>query len=115
MAASSAWPGQSPRSSGVPTSAPGVSRQLPGNRRYGSRFHSALGLAFAALIYLVCFSGSVAVFAREFQRWEQADVPPMTAVTSAAVQTAMDQAVKRAGAGIEHVYITLPTPERFDA
>ena len=73
--------------------------------------HSALGLVFAALIYRVCFSGSVAVFAREFQRWEQADVPPMTAVSPAAVQTAMEQAVKRAGAGIEHVYITLPTPD----
>jgi uncharacterized iron-regulated membrane protein len=33
--------------------------------------HSALGLAFAALIYLVCFSGSIAVFTQEFTRWEQ--------------------------------------------
>ena len=28
--------------------------------------HSALGLAFAALIYLVCFSGSIAVFTQEY-------------------------------------------------
>jgi uncharacterized iron-regulated membrane protein len=71
--------------------------------------HSALGLAFAALIYLVCFSGSVAVFAREFQRWEQADVPALTAVTPAAVQTVMEQAIQRVGDGIEHIYITPPT------
>jgi len=73
--------------------------------------HSALGLAFAALIYLVCFSGSVAVFAHEFQRWEQADRPPVTAVTPAALQNAMEQAIRTVGEGIEHVYITPPSPD----
>lgn len=72
--------------------------------------HSALGLAFAALIYLVCFSGSVAVFAREFQRWERPELPVITAVTPAAIQAAMEQAVRRIGDGVEHVYITPPTP-----
>lgn len=33
--------------------------------------HSALGLAFAALIYLVCFSGSIAVLAPDLPKWEQ--------------------------------------------
>lgn len=33
--------------------------------------HSALGLAFAALIYLVCFSGSIAVIAPDLPRWEK--------------------------------------------
>ncbi|MFN3228806.1 MAG: PepSY-associated TM helix domain-containing protein [Asticcacaulis sp.] len=37
--------------------------------------HSALGLAFAALIYVVCFSGSVAVFTQEFERWEMPSAP----------------------------------------
>ena len=73
--------------------------------------HSALGLAFAALIYLVCFSGSVAVFAREFQRWERPELPAITAVTPAAIQTAMEQAVRRIGDSVEHVYITPPTPD----
>ena len=31
--------------------------------------HSTLGLTFAALIYIVCFSGTVAVFANELLRW----------------------------------------------
>ncbi|WP_428152314.1 PepSY-associated TM helix domain-containing protein [Brevundimonas sp.] len=73
--------------------------------------HSALGLAFAALIYLVCFSGSVAVFAREFQRWEQPDVPVMTTVTPAAVQTATEAAIGRAGPNVEHVFISPPTSD----
>ena len=37
--------------------------------------HSALGLAFAALIYVVCLSGTLTVFLHEFQRWEQPDAP----------------------------------------
>jgi uncharacterized iron-regulated membrane protein len=37
--------------------------------------HSALGLAFVALIYVVCLSGTLAVFAHELQRWEQPDGP----------------------------------------
>lgn len=37
--------------------------------------HSALGLAFAALIYVVCLTGTVSVFVHELQRWEQPDVP----------------------------------------
>lgn len=37
--------------------------------------HSALGLAFAALIFIVCLSGTVAVFLNELYRWEQPDAP----------------------------------------
>ena len=37
--------------------------------------HSALGLAFAALIYIVCLSGTLAVFVFEFKRWEQPNAP----------------------------------------
>jgi uncharacterized iron-regulated membrane protein len=40
--------------------------------------HSALGLAFAALIYVVCLTGTVCVFIQEFHRWEQPDAPLIT-------------------------------------
>ena len=75
------------------------------------RGHSSLGLAFAALIYLICLSGSIAVFAHEFQRWESAAAPQVTAVTPDAVQTAFEGAIAAGGKGVEHVYITLPTPD----
>ena len=53
--------------------------------------HSALGLAFAALIYIVCLTGTLTVFLYEFQRWEQPNAPmvakPLTAdVANAALQ-----------------------------
>jgi uncharacterized iron-regulated membrane protein len=52
--------------------------------------HSALGLAFAALIYVVCLTGTLAVFAFEFQRWEQPNSPIIeTALTSEAVGAAV--------------------------
>lgn len=70
--------------------------------------HSALGLAFAALIYLVCFSGTVAVFAEEFHRWEQPAAPRMAAISPAALQTAVEGAITEYGKA-EHIFISLPT------
>lgn len=60
--------------------------------------HSALGLAFAALIYIVCLSGTLTVFLYEFQRWEQPSAPvvakPLTPdVINAAVEAGYKQAV----------------------
>ena len=47
-----------------------------------------MGLAFAALIYVVCFSGSIAVFTYEFTRWEQPERPVLHAVSPAAADAA---------------------------
>ncbi|KTE17520.1 hypothetical protein ATE71_02960 [Sphingopyxis sp. H115] len=75
------------------------------------RGHSSLGLAFAALIYLICLSGSIAVFAHEFQRWESAAGPHLATASPDAVQTAFAGAIAAGGPGVEHVYITLPSPD----
>lgn len=60
--------------------------------------HSALGLAFAALIYVVCLSGTLTVFLYEFQRWEQptatiVSTPLTPEVVNAAVQAGYKQAI----------------------
>lgn len=88
-----------------------MSRIPAGFVRAVLRGHSSLGLAFAALIYLICLSGSIAVFAHEFQRWESAAGPHVTDVTPDAVQTAFAGAIAAGGAGVEHVYITLPSAD----
>jgi len=88
-----------------------MSRIPAGFVRAVLRGHSSLGLAFAALIYLVCLSGSIAVFAHEFQRWESATAPQVTGVTPDAVQTAFEGAIAEGGPGVEHVYITLPSAD----
>jgi len=88
-----------------------MSRIPAGFVRAVLRGHSSLGLAFAALIYLVCLSGSLAVFAHEFQRWESASAPRVTDVTPDAIQTAFEGAIAKGGPGVEHVYITLPSAD----
>ena len=88
-----------------------MSRIPAGFVRAVLRGHSSLGLAFAALIYLICLSGSLAVFAHEFQRWESAAAPQVTAVAPDAVQAAFEGAIARGGPGVEHVFITLPSAD----
>lgn len=75
--------------------------------------HSALGIAFAALIYIVCLSGTLAVFLHELYRWEQPDAPVVTAPLSPeAVQTAVESAYTKAlAANAAHdIVIMGPSP-----
>ncbi len=59
--------------------------------------HSALGIAFAALIYVVCLTGTLAVFLHELQRWEQPVAPVATApLRPEAVATALEEAYRKA-------------------
>ena len=51
--------------------------------------HSALGLAFAALIYVVCLSGTLCVVLHELQRWEQPDGPLVSELRPEAVAAAV--------------------------
>ncbi|WP_162305871.1 PepSY-associated TM helix domain-containing protein [Oleisolibacter albus] len=60
--------------------------------------HSALGIAFAALIHLVCFSGLLAVFHAEFARWEQPDAPLVTALQPQAAEAALHGVAAKAAA-----------------
>ncbi|WP_035706725.1 PepSY-associated TM helix domain-containing protein [Niveispirillum irakense] len=73
--------------------------------------HSGLGLAFAAILYLVCLTGTIAVFVHELERWENATAPRQQVVSPEVVQTALEAAVAASGEGLEHVFITLPGKE----
>ncbi len=78
--------------------------------------HSALGLAFAALIYVVCLTGSIAVVANELQRWELPQVEPVARVEASAID-ALTQNILARYDHVEHLYINLPdeTLPRFTA
>lgn len=61
--------------------------------------HSSLGLAFAALIYIVCATGAVAVFVHELRRWEQPNAPLAGGTaTPTAVQAALNNTFAQAKA-----------------
>ncbi|MES1200235.1 MAG: PepSY-associated TM helix domain-containing protein [Pseudomonadota bacterium] len=55
--------------------------------------HSALGLFVAALCYLVCFTGTVAVFQEEFARWERPRDAVLTQASPQLVQQALESAL----------------------
>ena len=75
--------------------------------------HSALGIAFAALIYIVCLTGTLSVFLHELQRWEQPDAPVATGpLTAEAAATVLDQGYRKALAanGAHDLFIMGPNP-----
>lgn len=76
--------------------------------------HKLLGLALAALMYLVCVTGAIAVFYADFERWEQPGVPEMTQVSPEAVGRAVAYArqhIAQTGAQPSDVYVITPSPE----
>lgn len=77
--------------------------------------HSALGIAFAALIYIVCLSGTLVVFLHELQRWEQPDAPVVQgSLTPEAVAAALDGTYRKAlAANAAHdIFLMGPNPSQ---
>lgn len=74
--------------------------------------HSGLGLAFAAILYLVCLTGAIAVFTNEFQRWENPGAPRMATLSGDAVHAAYRAAIARADGTVEHVLVMMPNADR---
>lgn len=73
--------------------------------------HSLLGLSFAAVIYIVCLTGTLAVFERELEQWEQPNVPVVATADGGVAQRALNAALTRARGPVEHAYIFLPSTE----
>lgn len=70
--------------------------------------HSALGLAFSAVLYLICLTGTLAVFVHEFERWENPGAPRLAGAAPAAVQHAYVEAIRRTQRPVEHVIVQMP-------
>ena len=57
--------------------------------------HSHIALWFSALLYLICLSGSVAVFFEEFERLEQPHINEYSNFPAESIQPAIDEYIKR--------------------
>ncbi|WP_084454792.1 PepSY-associated TM helix domain-containing protein [Novosphingobium rosa] len=68
--------------------------------------HSVLGIAFAAVIYLVCLTGALSVFQQDFTLWEQPGLPRVERISDAAVVHAVAQLAPRVGE--ETLYVSFP-------
>ncbi|MEX1220548.1 MAG: PepSY-associated TM helix domain-containing protein [Idiomarina sp.] len=74
--------------------------------------HSWLGLLVSVLMFLVCFSGTVAVFSQEIQRWEQPFVYESLDYQASTIQTAYETLLNEHPEQLsEHIIIRLPTPD----
>jgi len=71
--------------------------------------HSVLGLAVSALIYLICLSGAIVVFAQELERWEQPTGPVLTSVTPAAIDRGLSEIYAKAGSAGGAISVQLPS------
>nr|WP_086491298.1 PepSY-associated TM helix domain-containing protein [Novosphingobium panipatense] len=76
--------------------------------------HSILGLAFAAVIYLVCLTGTLAVFAPDLERWEVPATPVARTLSDAAAARALAEGAKHIPADTA-LYLALPTPAKEGA
>ncbi len=72
--------------------------------------HSALGLAFSAVIYLICLTGTVVVFVQEVQRWEQPTAPKTAVIDPEAIDRGIAELRKLAPeAAAQSVSVTMPS------
>lgn len=70
--------------------------------------HSILGLAFAAVIYLVCVTGTVAVLAPDLERWEVPATPVARSLSDRAAARAIAEGAKETPADAA-LYLNLPS------
>ena len=73
--------------------------------------HRYIALWFSALLYLICLSGSVAVFFEEFERLEQPHINEYSNFPAESIQPAIDEYIKRLGKIPTATYIVLPTDD----
>jgi len=74
--------------------------------------HSLLGIVFAAAVYIVCLSGTVAVLTDEFAIWERPDAPVVTTASPELLARVAAEAYARAKAeGVAHdLFVIAPDP-----
>ena len=73
--------------------------------------HSAIGLAVGAIMYLICLTGSLAVFYPEFERWEQPNIAEYSQLPIKSISTAYQEYLKQVTSPEKSVYVVLPTAD----
>lgn len=76
--------------------------------------HSILGISISAVLYIICFSGMLAVFKDEIHLWEQHGEPIVANLSQQAAQSAAANGMT-ADPETEHVFIHMPTDQHHRA
>ena len=73
--------------------------------------HTWVGVFLSVLLFLVCLSGTIAVFHLEFERWEQPHIEEMENVTPEAIEKAMATFLAQNTQESHHLYVVFPTSD----
>ncbi|BFT30111.1 PepSY-associated TM helix domain-containing protein [Alteromonas sp. D210916BOD_24] len=73
--------------------------------------HNWVGVFLSVLLFLVCLSGTIAVFHLEFERWEQPHIQEMDNVTPDAIEKAMSTFLAQQTEESHHLYVVFPTSD----
>lgn len=73
--------------------------------------HNWVGVFLSVLLFLVCLSGTVAVFHLEFERWEQPHIQEMDNVSPQAIEKAMDTFLAQNPEESHHLFVVFPTSD----
>lgn len=73
--------------------------------------HSVTGLATSALLYLICLSGTLAVFFESFERWEQPDVPEYRGYGGAQIERSVNAFLKQFETLPDKLFVVLPSAD----
>ncbi|WP_444912626.1 PepSY-associated TM helix domain-containing protein [Microbulbifer sp. PAAF003] len=90
-------------------------KPTPGFVRDMTDGHSVLGLAVSTLLYIVCVSGTLAVFYNEFERWEQASELENLNVEASVYRTATENAIalaKLEKEDLDSITFTIPNQDK---
>ncbi|WDE10246.1 PepSY-associated TM helix domain-containing protein [Thalassomonas haliotis] len=71
--------------------------------------HSGLGLAVSVLMYIICLTGTIAVFFQEFERWEQPEIAEYQRLPATAMTNAVNHFYREVDSHEKPLYIVLPT------
>ncbi len=85
--------------------------RVPGFIHQNLNAHKLLGVVSAALLYLVCLSGTFSVFYEEFERLEQPDVEEYAVFEPTLIEPALQEYQQRLQRTPASIYIVLPTPD----
>ncbi|MEM7081508.1 MAG: PepSY-associated TM helix domain-containing protein [Pseudomonadota bacterium] len=88
-----------------------ATKEKTGRVAQGLEAHTAIALALGALIYILAVTGTLSVFNRELQRWEQPQAPEMTQISPAAAAAAAQAVFESENPSTTHLYINFPQPD----